>query len=203
MQRFGLYGGSFDPIHLGHIRLIEQLLQLKLVDEVCFMPAAIPPHKQHKELVDSKTRLEMIQLAISNQPHMTVSNYEIANEGISYTYKTLVHLRDQFPNKKIVFIMGSDSLWYFHKWFNFKNIINEFEVLIYQRPDQDGNQLEDILEYYTEKEFEKIQRSLVQAKLFDVSSTKVREAILNRQSIHELVPKRVEDFIIQQQLYLP
>ena len=109
-MRLGIYGGSFDPIHLGHLLLAECCREQLGLDAVWFLPAAIPPHKQERELTPAQNRIDMLELAVSGNAAFSVCRYEVDRGGVNYTVETLAHLREQNPEAELFFLLGADML---------------------------------------------------------------------------------------------
>ena len=116
MRKIGILGGSFDPIHQGHLNIARSAYREFALDEVWFIPAGHSPNKEEAEMTPAQVRAEMTQAAIKNDASFKLSRIEIESSGTSYTYKTLQHLKEQFPEDQFFFIMGADSLDYFDKW---------------------------------------------------------------------------------------
>ncbi len=115
-QRIGLMGGTFNPIHYGHLLIAENAYEQFQLDEVIFLPTGQSPHKDARQILGAKERMEMIRLAIADNPHFSCSDYEIHKEGISYTYLTVQAFYEQLSDGELFFIMGADSLAYFDSW---------------------------------------------------------------------------------------
>lgn len=115
-MRLGIYGGTFDPVHYGHLLLAEQCREQCLLDEVRFIPAAIPPHKQEAEISDGRDRLHMLEFALSGCPELTISDIELRRSGRSYTVDTLQQLADEDVDRELFLLMGMDSLVDFPTW---------------------------------------------------------------------------------------
>ena len=110
-------GGTFDPIHIGHLILGESAWQQLGLDYVIYLPAGNPPHKQHREgRATDRQRMDMVQLATAENPHFIVSDFEMNEDGFTYTYRTLEHMRKEYPGAEIYFIIGADSLFDFDTW---------------------------------------------------------------------------------------
>ncbi len=138
-MRTGIYGGSFDPVHKGHIHLAETALRGFNLDMVIFMPANISPFKQgRKDVAEGRHRLEMVRLAIEGREDMTVSSFELECTGVSYTVNTLRHLKKQCPNDTLVLLMGSDMLMSFERWYCYEEIMSLAELGCISREDGDG-----------------------------------------------------------------
>jgi len=193
-KKIGLFGGSFDPIHNGHLMIAARAQKLLFIDRVIFIPAAIPPHKQHLTLTNKNHRLQMAKLAIENYPDFEVSDIEIQRSGISYTIDTLLFFRKHFnlTSDQIYFIIGADSLIDFHKWRNPEKIIENCNIVVYDRAGIDINSIGGDL---------KKKVSFLNAPLIDISSTTIRNKIMSGKALNKLLPEKVADYISKNNLY--
>ena len=162
----GLYGGSFNPIHIGHIQLSQALLDEHLVDEMWLLVSPQNPFKVNQKLLDDNTRLELAQLAVRDIPNITVSDYEFHLPRPSYMVHTLEHLRKEFPEREFILIIGADNWERFPMWYKSEEILAHHQVIVYPRP---GCLLQDIPEGVT----------VANTPLIDISSTEIRERIKN------------------------
>ena len=162
----GLYGGSFNPIHIGHIQLSQALLDEHLVDEMWLLVSPQNPFKVNQKLLDDNARLELAQLAVRDIPNITVSDYEFHLPRPSYMVHTLEHLRKEFPEREFILIIGADNWERFPMWYKSKEILAHHQVIVYPRP---GCLLQDIPEGVT----------VANTPLIDISSTEIRENIKN------------------------
>ena len=164
--RTGIYGGSFNPIHIGHIQLSQALLDEHLVDEMWLLVSPQNPFKVNQKLLDDNARLELAQLAVRNIPNITVSDYEFHLPRPSYMVHTLEHLRKEFPEREFILIIGADNWERFPMWYKSEEILARHQVIVYPRP---GCLLQDIPEGVT----------VANTPLIDISSTEIRENIKN------------------------
>ena len=162
----GLYGGSFNPIHIGHIRLSQALLDEHLVDEMWLLVSPQNPFKVNQKLLDDNARLELAQLAVRDIPNITVSDYEFHLPRPSYMVHTLEHLRKEFPEREFILIIGADNWERFPMWYKSEEILAHHQVIVSPRP---GCLLQDIPEGVT----------VANTPLIDISSTEIRENIKN------------------------
>ncbi|MEQ8153746.1 MAG: nicotinate-nucleotide adenylyltransferase [Clostridiaceae bacterium] len=175
MKKIGIMGGTFDPPHNGHIYIADKAYKKLALDKVIFMPAGTPPHKTHKKITDEKHRYEMVKAAISDYNYFEVSDYEIKKKGLSYTFLTLKHLKDEYGDCELFFIAGADSLVQLEKWRNVQEILDTASLVIFTRP---GYLKEDVHEA-REKTEEKYGHSVILLDLEaqDISSSEIREAL--------------------------
>ena len=192
-MRVGLFGGSFNPPHLGHLIVAETARAQEKLDGVLWMPAAIPPHKQDHTLADPAHRLKMVLEATDNHPNFEVSDLELKRSGPSYTVDTLAELHEEYPEINWVLILGGDSLRYFHTWYRPDEILNYAELLVYARP---GTVLTDVAAHIMAR------TTLLNVPAhIPISSTDIRRRVSDGASIRYLVPEAVRVFIQQHRLY--
>lgn len=200
-MRIGIFGGTFDPIHNGHLLLAECCRQTCELDEVRFIPAAIPPHKRQQTITPDKKRLEMLRLALGGDSHFTLSDVEIKRGGISYSAETLQEIKKESPEDELFFLMGADSLADFPTWKDPQIICNlALPVTVYRHgsPTPDFSPLAP---FFKKERFQKLQKYQVEMPIIDLSSTDLRERIAQKKSIRFRVPKSVERYIETNQLY--
>ncbi len=193
-------GGTFNPIHYGHLMIAENAYEQFGLDEVIFIPTGRSPHKDARQVLDAKGRMEMIALAIADNPHFSCSDYEVQKEGISYTYQTVQAFYERAGNHRISFIMGADSLAYFDSWMRPEEISRMSTILAAVR---DGLNIEELLpirEGLEQKYGTKI--GFINTPNFSVSSRMIRQRICNRQTIRYLVPDAVEQYLKEHRIYL-
>nr|MDA3832359.1 nicotinate-nucleotide adenylyltransferase [Spirochaetales bacterium] len=133
-HRVGIIGGSFDPIHLGHLVIAQDAVERLELDEVVFIPAAIPPHKQHLERVGAEHRLRMVELAIEGDLRFSVSDMELVRGGVSYTIDTVQMLQESRPDVDWVLIVGSDTLVDLHNWHRIDDLLDLCTIASFLRP---------------------------------------------------------------------
>ncbi len=192
--KIGLFGGSFDPIHNGHLLLANWTKDELGLDRIIFIPAAIPPHKQHVPLTEANHRYRMVQLAIEPYPDFEVSDIEIQRAGISYTIDTIYHFKRKLklPRQSLFLIIGADSLVDLPKWKSPENIVANCQLVVLQRPEIDLTQAE--LKY-------RQQAIILSSPLIPISATDIRQRVKQGLSIAELVPSSVERYIHEFGLY--
>ena len=192
--KIGLFGGSFDPIHYGHLKLANWVRNKLSLNQIIFIPAAIPPHKQNLKLTDSKHRYRMIQIAIENYSEFTVSAVELEREGISYTIETIFYFQEKFLLSKdaLFLIIGADSLLDFPNWKEPDKIIENCQLIVLQRP---GINLDRAKPKYKRK------ATILQSPLIDVSATDIRRRIKEGGSIDKFVLPGVAQYIYEHGLY--
>lgn len=187
-KRTVIFGGSFDPIHVGHVALAREVCLRGLADEVWFMVSPQNPHKQGRVMTDEAIRLRMVQLAIGDNPMFKACDFEFSLPRPSYTIKTLEALEQQYPDREFRLLIGADNWEKFDRWYKGDEILGRYGVIIYPRGGEDTPQLPANAVW-------------MPASLYNVSSTEVREAVASGKSIAGLVPSGVERFIIEKGLY--
>lgn len=190
MKKIGLFFGSFNPIHTGHLIIANYLANHTDLDEVWLIVSPHNPLKQKNSLANSYDRLEMVNLAINEAENMKASNIEFSMPQPSYTVDTLIYLKDKHPNYSFSLIMGSDNLFSFHKWKNAEIILRDFSITVYPRPGFLGHELEKHPSV-----------TLTDTPLMELSSTFIRESIKTGKNIRYFVPDKVLDFIDKKGLY--
>lgn len=199
MSKIGVFGGTFDPIHLGHLYIAYEAKTTLGLDKIIFMPSGNPPHKQQKKVTNSCMRYEMVKKAIDGYEKFEVSDYEIKKIEKSYTYETLEYLKDNYKDSEIYFITGGDCLIELHNWKNVWHILKLCKFVVFNRP---GYTKEQFLEEKNKIE-KKYSTEIIYLPLLalEISSTMIRERIKNRLSVEFFVPSKVNDFIMSNNLY--
>ncbi|MEO2012474.1 MAG: nicotinate-nucleotide adenylyltransferase [Pirellulaceae bacterium] len=200
-MRVGLYGGSFDPIHIGHLLIADIVREQKCLDEVVFLPAAIPPHKQGQQLTSANRRLAMLELAISGYQPFLVNTIEMDREGVSYTVDTLEAIHSERPADELFLILGGDSLGDLPRWKSPARICELATPVVVARPNAaplDAKILQKLLPELTEDE---IDACLLRVPVIDISSTSIRVRVAHGQSIRFRTPRAVEKYIEVHELY--
>jgi nicotinate-nucleotide adenylyltransferase len=189
-KRIGIFGGTFDPPHIGHIAIAEQAKKQLGLDFVYFVPAYIPPHKQQYSSTTARHRMNMLQLAVSGRKEFIVSSIELRRRGISYTIDSLKAFKRRFPNAEMVLIIGADNLLQFHSWKSPKVILQLALLAVYKR-----------IGYHVSLKDSPIDFTLLKGPMLGVSSTEIRHNIGKGLSIRTLVPHSIALYIKQHLLY--
>jgi len=190
-MRIGIFGGSFNPIHIGHIELARELQQSGLVDELWLLVSPLNPLKQgNPDIASYDDRLEMARLALKDDEHIHVSDFESHLPIPSYTYTTLQELKKSYPDDEFHLVIGADNWANFSNWYRGEDIIKEFHILMYARPGWEID-VESLPATVT----------LVNTHLYDMSSTLVRQRTAHGMSLSGMVPSEVEEYIISHKLY--
>lgn len=200
-MRIGIYGGSFDPIHIGHLLLAETVRERLKLDEVRFVPAAQSPLKLDIKPTADKQRLEMLELAIGGHEHFRIDPREIQRGGVSYTVDTLRELTTEQTEDDLFFIMGADSLADLPRWRDPSEICRlAFPVVVARggEPAPDWSILE---EYMPADRIEFVKESSISIPLIELSSSEIRKRVKENRSIRYRVPRAVEAYIQSHHLY--
>jgi len=187
--KIGLYFGSFNPIHIGHLLVATHIREAAQLDEIWFVVSPQNPFKQMNELADEQHRLEMVKLAIENVDYFKAIDIEFNLPKPSYTYITLKELTKQFPENKFHIIIGEDNVAKFKDWKEADWIINKFDLLVYERKTENIKYNMSNLKFFN-------------LPLFDISSTEIRNRIRNNQSIKYFVTENVEQYITFHKLFM-
>ncbi len=214
MQTIGLLGGTFNPIHFGHLRMAQELATAVHLDTIRFIPSANPPHKTTPN-VSAEHRAEMVRLAIENNPTLRLDIRELKRTGASYTVDTLTSLREELGKDiSLVLIMGSDAFTKFNTWHRWEEIIQLCHIALVERPQNIASKSEPLAKvlntflqnHYTENgdDLSTAAAGLVTMQritALDISSTSIRNILHNKGSARYLLPDRVIDYIAQNKLY--
>lgn len=190
MSRVGIFGGTFDPIHHGHLITAQSVKEIRQLDKIIFMPAYISPHKQHAKASSAQHRLNMLKIALDEIPFFECSDYEIKQQTISYTIDTLREFKKYFD--EIDLIIGYDNIFQLHTWKEPDEILKLSNIIVLRRK---SSYPIDYLDKYVEAAI------FVQTRAIEISATDIRNRVHSNLPIHYLVPKNVEDYIYQNNLY--
>ena len=178
MIRTGIFGGSFNPIHNGHIALARQLREAAGLDEVWLMVSPQNPLKVQSNLLDDQLRLQMARQALADEPHILASDYEFHLSRPSYTWNTLQALERDFPDREFILMIGGDNWQNFHRWYRSADILNSYQLVVYPRRGSDiGNIPANV--------------RVVEAEFLDISSTDIRRRVRQGQPIAGMVPDAI------------
>jgi len=191
MKRIGIFGGTFDPPHKGHIAIAEQAKRQLGLDCVWFIPAYIPPHKHQHSPTSAQHRLKMIKLAISGRKKFKISAIELKRRGISYTIDTLKVFKQQFPEAELVLIIGADNLSQFNAWKSPRTILQLASLAVYKRKGFNPSLKDSAIDFI-----------LLKGRMLRVSSTEIRNRIEKGLPIRALVPNPIVLYIKRHSLYI-
>jgi len=198
-KRVGIMGGTFDPVHNGHLIIAEMALENFELDEILFVPSGIPWLKDVSKVLNKKTRVSLTGIAIEDNPNFALSTIEIDREGNSYSYETVEELKKSNPDTDYYFIMGADSLFDVEIWKNPEILMKNCTLLVAVRDDYDQQQMRDRVNYLVHKYQAKIE--LLATPRVDISSTMIRERIAAGKCVRYMLPDPVIEYIKKMQLY--
>ncbi|NQU24761.1 MAG: nicotinate-nucleotide adenylyltransferase [Candidatus Nealsonbacteria bacterium] len=200
-MRLGLFGGTFDPVHYGHLLLAECCREQGELDEVRFLPAAVPPHKQGRELTPADVRLEMLELAVAGNPGFSVSRFETDRGGVSYTVDTLTHFHGEDPDAELFFLLGADMLHDLPRWRQAARVCELAMPLVVCRPGTGTLNFDCLGRIATPERIEQIRRQQVEMPEIGISGTEIRRRTAAGRSIRYHTPRAVEEYIRSNALY--
>jgi nicotinate-nucleotide adenylyltransferase len=200
MKKIGVLGGSFDPVHLGHLSLARDALVQGCLDQVILMPVYRQPFKLEGRLSSDVDRLAMLREAIHDIPGLTVSDWEIKNKGVSYTYLTLRALKEQHKDATIYFITGTDTFLKINSWKNAGELLAENNFIVGHRPGYKEQELFERIGGMKQNYNTEIQ--VINNTRLDISATEIRNIVGEEGTISQLVPPGVERYIRTHGLYL-
>lgn len=201
-MRIGLFGGSFDPVHYGHLILAELCREARQLDEVRFIPASVPPHKQDRNRASGEHRVEMLKLGIGGNPRLSVWDGELKRGGVSYTVETLRELTSAQPNDEFFLLLGADSVSDLPNWREPDEICRLATIVAVNRPgsaEVDFSHLGGLISPERNRLF---QDSVVEIPPVDISSTELRRRIAGQRSIRYQTTRAVEAYISTHHLYV-
>ncbi|MBN1986443.1 MAG: nicotinate-nucleotide adenylyltransferase [Prolixibacteraceae bacterium] len=188
--KVGLYFGTYNPIHIGHLAIANYMVAFTEIDQLWFVVSPHNPHKKRTNLLDDYQRLEMVHRAVDGDERFRVSNIEFNLPKPSYTIDTLAYLKDKHPDYNFKILMGSDNLENFHKWKNYETIVENYGVIVYPRPGFDKT------EYKPHPNI-----TLANAPLMDISSTFIRKAIHDGKDVRHFLPPNTREYLEEMNFY--
>jgi len=199
-EKIGVFGGSFDPVHMGHLTIAQDAVEQLELNRLIFIPAAIPPHKQEKTLADARYRFEMLQLAIEGNLHFEVSDMELQRGGVSYTFDTMTQIQAENPGAELVFIVGLDSLTILHLWRNVDELLKRWTIIPFARGGEDSARVAEQIQLSKDWKKQLLER-LIRIHKIEISASEIRMRLAEGLSIRYLVPPEVEMYIAEHHLY--
>lgn len=198
MKKYGIFGGSFNPIHYGHLMICEYIKEEMGLDKVIFIPTGNPPHKEIGVLAED--RYEMVKLAISPNPDFEISDIETTRVNLSYTVDTIRELKKIYKEEKLYFLIGLDSLFQLKTWKKIEDLSQEIEFVVALRPGYiNKEEINNEIEFLRKNFGTKI--NLIKTPLYEISSTDLRDRIHQGKSLRYLIPKKVLDYIEESGFY--
>jgi nicotinate-nucleotide adenylyltransferase len=188
-MHIGLYFGSFNPIHTGHLIIANHVVENTDVDKIWFVISPHNPLKESHTLLNEYDRLHLVELAIEDNPKFRASNVEFHLPKPSFTIDTLTYLKERFPLEKFTIIIGSDSFQNIHRWKNYEQLIADYSFIVYNRPG------------FEVKETHQASLQIMDAPLIEISATYIRKQLKEHKSIRYLTPERVHKYITENRYY--
>lgn len=198
-MRVGLYGGTFDPIHVGHLIVIENAINDMNLDKVIILPSSNPPHKKNKDKTDTDIRVEMVSEAIRDNPKIILSTYESDTDQVIYTHHTLEYFTESLKGHDIFYIMGEDSFMTIDTWRNYEDIL-DYNIIVFAREGIEKNS--DLVKMVEKVKKDNPNIFLLNSLNINISSTLVRTLVKENKSIKYLVKDEVEYIIRNRGLYV-
>jgi nicotinate-nucleotide adenylyltransferase len=199
--RIGILGGTFNPVHTGHLVLAQDALERFELNRVIFVPCACPPHKSVTSLLPAEHRLRMLKLAVKGDPRFDVSDIELKRGGISYTIDTIRALKRRYPEAMLHLIMGADALMELYLWKDVYALLEACVIIVMMRPGTAERITPEALRL-TPPWPQRLLRNLAQGHMVEISATDIRRRVAEGQSIRYLVPLAVEMYIAEHKLYV-
>ncbi len=213
-MRLGLLGGTFNPIHLGHLRGAEEAREAFDLEKVFFIPAAFPPHKNERIEASPVHRLEMVRLAIRDNPAFAVSDVELSRKGKSYSIETILYFRKRYPEAETFFVVGMDSFLELTTWKRYEDLFSLSHFVVLNRPGSRRCKLTDLTPhefwaiFHLGKNAEKwihgpsgLSTYFLDGPLIDISSSEIRERIRTHRSVRYMMPEGVEAYVRENGFY--
>ncbi|WP_276877286.1 nicotinate (nicotinamide) nucleotide adenylyltransferase [Anaerococcus hydrogenalis] len=197
-MKIGLFGGTFDPIHIGHLIIMENVINAMNLDKIYILPNSNPPHKLQNKKTDIKIRLKMVREAIKDNHKIEINDYDYRNNSIHYTYQTIDYFKKTYPDDEFYFIIGEDSFLDIKKWKNYKQILKENLIVFKRYSEINSSLLSEI------NEIKKYNKNiyLIDNMALDISSTLIRSLVKDKKSIKYLVDDKVIEIISKENLYV-
>ena len=198
-MRIGLYGGTFDPIHIGHLIVIENAINYMNLDKVIILPSSNPPHKKHKKKTATNIRVEMVAEAIKDNDKIILSTYESTDQNVRYTHETIRYFKKYFPEDEIFYILGEDSFLTIDTWRNYEDILDE-NIIVFTRSNIDS--ASELVEKVEIIKKDNPNIFLINNLNINISSTLIRGLVKDKKSIKYLVSDEVKYIIEKRGLYV-
>lgn len=204
-MKIGLFGGTFNPVHFGHLRGAEEVREKFELDKIIFIPSGVPPLKT-ADTAEAEHRLKMTELAIKGNPCFEISDFEVKQKTPSYTLNTINHFKKLYQRDTLFFIMGVDAFYELKLWYRYEELIKAIDFIVMSRPGFNDLENSELIEYKKGENTFKIKNSdktafYISISPFWVSSSALRKMIQNGKSIRYLVPEEVRKYIEKNKLY--
>ncbi len=199
-KHIGIMGGTFDPVHIGHLILAELAICELSLDHVLFLPTGDPPHKKNRQLTSAQKRLDMLQLALEGNPSFSISTIELKRQGTTYSYDSLLELKGLYPDgTRLTYIIGSDTLLELKNWKSFNLVASLCDFAVYERPGIDRSDLRAEADRLEASYQAKV--CFIKGPVISLSSSEIRQRVAHNKTIRYLVPERVFKYINKERLY--
>ena len=195
MPRVAIFGGTFNPLHIGHYQMLKALNECEDIDKIFLMPDKIPPHKVCDFIASDEERIEMCRIAAKDFNKCELCLIEFEREGKSYTYDTVKLLKEKFKNFKFSFVCGGDMLVYFDKWYRFEDLMKEINFIVFKRSDTDIGEFNACIEKFTEMG---MNIKLMEETISNISSTEIRG---DKAKAQKYLPRKIYDYILEKSIY--
>lgn len=187
MKKVCIFGGTFNPPHIGHLIMANEVYHALDFDEIRFMPNANPPHKEATQLATGEQRLHMLELAIESFSYFSIDPIEIERGGVSYSFDTMMELQKLEPQTQFSFLIGADMIAYLSQWYKIDELVKQIQLVGVRRPGYDEKSAYPV--------------TLIEAPLIDLSSTMLRNRVKEGKDVSLLIPENVQFYIRQENLY--
>ncbi len=195
-MKIGLFGGTFDPPHNGHLKVAQEAKNHLQLDRIIFIPSGDPPHKTDRQITDKKHRLEMVKMA-AEQEGAFVSDWELTRERKSYSVETVRHFKETYPQEELFFIIGADSFRDLPSWWHYRELMSLCSFVVVSRPDTEKSSL--LSRYQGDETPPRV--FFLDHIFMDISSTEIRQMASEGKDISRLVPEMVNTYILNHRLY--
>lgn len=201
-MRIGLYGGSFDPIHFGHLIIARAIAEHLHLARVIFLPSATPPHKLTERLIDAHHRAAMVKLAIAGEPGFDISDFDLTRNGPSYTFHTVSHFQELLGEEaEVHWIIGADSLADLPTWYRVRDLVSDCRIITAARAGWEKIPWDQLQSTFDEEQIAKLRGGILLTPIIEISSTEIRDRLRRGRSIRYLVPEDVRLYIERHRLY--
>lgn len=199
MKKIGILGGTFDPVHYGHLGLAEDAVREADLTEIVMIPARIQPFKQDRKVTSGEDRFQMLALVAGQNDKITASRYELMQDGVSYTYLTMRHMKEFYGDARLYFISGTDSFLNIESWMNSEELLSEYSFIVGTRPGYRQDELAETMKRVSAQFGTEVIN--INNRQLDISATVIRERLATEKDIGDLVPPAVERYIREHGLY--
>jgi nicotinate-nucleotide adenylyltransferase len=202
-ERIGLYGGSFNPIHFGHLIVARSVAEQLSLDRMIFLPSAAPPHKPRADLVEPQHRAEMVALAIAGEALFEYSDFDLNRSGATFTIETVTHFGQQCgPGATLYWLIGADSLAELTTWRRVSELVDACRIVTAARPGWEQPDWPKLRSHLNDEQIKRLRADVLETPRIDISATDIRARVRAGRSIRYLLPESVREYIARHGLYL-